>query len=657
MIRLRHALGILTLLAPVCVARSAEDGDIHVPGGQEVGWAWQVSDGAGTRWDVQANGMVTGGSAAVYDMGMVLRVNDQEFQWGQSGRLSQDRQEVEIGPWPCGQLKVWRRIYVDPKVGYCRWIDIFENAGQTPFTAAVRYHSSMSSGTQTLSTSSGKNEWTAQDWGFITSPATASGPPCVIHVLSARNAKVKPQPRFSSGNRTLFYQIPLTVPGGKTVALCIFHAQRRPLAEAQKFLKSFRPEQELQKVPSALRKLMLNMGSATLTMGSLELPRHESQDLLVLRNGNELLGSILNTQFAVEAFYGRLDLPAPRVVGLSVPATDEDSVRVALVDGQVVVGKLLSGPIQIKLVNGNEMSLPPDKISTASFSLSASRPAEIEPTGPIVVLRSGERLLFRPGVELNFHTEYGDLKLSPDDLSAILFDTPEGGLHRAVFRNASVLSGLLTAQELKLALVLGPALTIRQYMAERFAFPGPPGKEGGTNQMRLRNDDELYGSIADKDLTVETRFGKVVAALGEIAEVTFPEGFVGRVQIKMHNGTTITGRLVQLVINFQIERGPRIPVFVGHITGITSATGMGKEGGDAPAKRSGGGAGVGPGGAPPPPPGPPAVPVIPEEMSPIRVDPPVRRMRVPRQAITVPAAAVEAGTTLPASRPGAASRP
>ena len=45
-------------------------------------------------------------------------------------------------------------------------------------------------------------------------------------------------------------------------------------------------------MPPALRRIIVNMGGTTLTLGNLELPREEKHDQVILRNGDQLLGRL-----------------------------------------------------------------------------------------------------------------------------------------------------------------------------------------------------------------------------------------------------------------------------------------------------------------------------------------------------------------------------
>ncbi|MGB2820262.1 MAG: hypothetical protein WBF17_04730, partial [Phycisphaerae bacterium] len=561
---------VAVVLGAAGAAVGAAEGGIHIPSGRSVSFTWYLNDGAGYRWDISSNGQVSDGTNDAYDGGMQLRLAGSYFSSSEQGRLSADGREVEIGPWKQNTIQVFRRIYVDPKVGYCRWIDMFENTSDATQDIKVQYYSNLGLSVASTYTTSGQADVTSKDWGVVTAESDTSTRPAIVHIYANKGSRVRPTFRFTRNSDSIYQDIALKVPGGKTVAVCIFHAQRRPLGQARELLDGFNPRRELAKVPPALRRIIVNMGGATLTLGNTDLPRHEKHDLAVLRNENELLGTILNERFDVETFYGKLELPAARVVGINVPAPDDPHVQVVLVDGQVVAGRLLNAPLRIRLTNDNEMSLPPAKLSAATFALSTERPGEITMTRPTVILRSGQQLTFRKeDLDCTFQGLYGTVKLDADDLQRLHFDTPEGGLHRAVFRNGSVLSGLLVAEDLKLKLDLGPELAIRRHLVSQFVFPSPDLDGADLTELTLRNEDQLFGRIAQESLTVTTRYGNVTVKPAEISELQVPEaGALGQVRIKLHNGTTVTGKLVGDAMRFRIVPGPELPIFLGHILQI-----------------------------------------------------------------------------------------
>ncbi|MDP6546485.1 MAG: hypothetical protein QGH60_21105 [Phycisphaerae bacterium] len=561
---------VLAVMLHIGFARAA-DKSLHIPAGRAVSSSWTVNDSAGFKWDIYLNyGQVNDGTNDAYDGGMQLQISGSTMSVSQQGRLSKAGDEVEIGPWRRGSVNVYRRIYVDRQVGYCRWIDMFENTSTSAQTLSLRYYSNMGASTQSTFTTSGQSSLTAKDWGIVTGSSSGSRP-AVVHIFATKNAKIRPSFQFRKGDDNLYYNHTLKIPPKKTVALCFIEAQRRPMSAAQKFLQEFKVERELKKVPAPLRRIILNMGGAMLTLGSLELPRHEKHDLLVQRGGNELLGTIQNTEYVIDTLQGKMTLPAARVVGLHAPLGAGDRVKLGLADGQVMVGKLAAGTIKFKLANGNMMSLTVDKIDTAAYRVSPQRPEEIAFRRPMIVLRNGQQLFFKQtDVDWGFHTQYGRIALKPENLNSLILDTPDGGLHRAIFSNGSVLSGLLVQEDMNLALDLGPKLGIKRYLVRKFGLPTPPFSGPEPGELRLRNEDTLAGRIADKVVSIKTTDNEQVRVKTvDIATISVPEGAsLGAVRIKLHNGTTVDGTLVGKTIAFQITPGPKLDIYVGHIMEI-----------------------------------------------------------------------------------------
>ncbi|MHC4983417.1 MAG: hypothetical protein ACYTF6_09655, partial [Planctomycetota bacterium] len=571
----------LLLASWSCVLASAAAADnkaLHIPPGREQSLKWHCKDSAGYNWDITKLGQVNDGTNDAYDGGMRLTVNGNVWNWTGKARLSEDGREIEIGPHKWGALAVSRRIYVDDKIGYCRWIDIFENPSVSPKKVDLQYHSNMGSSSKYTYTTSGKAELTDADWGIVTSNTKGSSArPATVHVFATADSNVKPRFQFTRNNDNLYYRLSLEVPARGAVALCLIEAQRRPYSEAVKFLNTFRVEAELRKVPSPLRRIMVNMRGAMAVMGTLELPRKEKHDLLVKRDGEELLGTIQNALYVVEASFGRLELPADRVVGLGVPSERGAYIRLGLTDGAVIGGKLLSGPIKFTLADGKEVSLPAKAIRTVSYRLSPERPAEIAVGKPMAVLRSGERLFFRgEDRSCSFRSEYGDVELSFADVRYIEFDTPSGGLHRVVFSNGSVLSGLVVAEEFKLGLDVEETVMVPRHAVKKIKIPQVEDKPGPLAKLTLKNEDLLLGRIAEESLSVKTPDGEEVVNPSDVAEILFAaDSPLATVSLKLHNGKKLSGRLTEPTIRFRIEPGPVVPVFAGHVVRITCPKGLG----------------------------------------------------------------------------------
>jgi hypothetical protein len=469
-------------------------------------------------------------------------------------------------------------------------MDLFENPTAEDVTASVRYHSNMGDNTGRTATTSGGADLTGKDWGIVTAGQGETSRPAVVHVFASPEAKSKPTFQFDRNNDDLYCSITIKVPARKAAALCMFEAQRSSLDAGTKFLKDFQPTRELQGLPPALRRVVINLASQASVLGEIELKRSDEADLIILRTGDEILGRILNPQYAVRAFFGELKIPAGEVVGIVSVSAENNRVHLALAGGQVVGGELLE-QVTVKLAGGTELSIPAKGLVQAAYRVTPEKPAEIALTSSLVALRTGEQLAVdESALALEFLSAQGTLVLSARDLQAIETDTPAGGLHRALFRNGSVLAGLLTAEKIPLKLRLALPLEVSPAQVKRFQFAGPPlAEDQGLTALTLRNSDVLVGRFADQKWTVTGKFGDVAVACADIAEAEFPAESLGQVRLTLRNGTKIGGKVVQEYVGFKIEPGPLVKVYVGHL-----AAAKGGEPPEKPAASPGAGAATAP---------------------------------------------------------------
>jgi len=140
------------------------------------------------------------------------------------------------------------------------------------------------------------------------------------------------------------------------------------------------------------------------------IPRSPDLDRLLAAGGNVLLCDVLADQFTVITSFGKVAVPAGQVIGFtggaqptSRPAAEGVRPRLVLTDGQVLVGKLAGAAVKIKFAGGSILRVPPDRIREFSFRISDSRPSSPKPTGTMVSLAGGERLILAgsgPGLQL-----------------------------------------------------------------------------------------------------------------------------------------------------------------------------------------------------------------------------------------------------------------
>ena len=560
------ALGVLLAAS---VGYGADKG-IHIPPARKTGLMWNMSDSKGFNWDINNDGNVNDGTNDAYDGGLLMRINGSGYSGFSSARLNEAGDEIEIGPWKHLNLSISRRIFVNREMGYCRWIDIFENNTSSEVTATVQYYSNMGSSTQQAITSSGKTSVTGEDWAVVTASSNSSSP-AVAHIYGAPKSKIKPIFSFNMHNDDIYHTITLKVPARKALAICLIQAQRRPFTAGVKFMKEFDFKKEMRLIPPALRKIIINMPRSGFMPDDIDLIRSGVSDTIVLANEDEdtIFGKIMNEEFTIDAFYGEIKLQAKQILGFAAAKGREDVVWAMLVGGQIVSGKLTSGPLKFSLPTGGDLEIPLSRISQCTYQITKAKPEESEFADPLILLRSGDRLAFDPAeLECTFATRHGDIPLVGKDLLEVNLMHAEGGVHRVTFLNGSTLAGLLGPERISLPTRLGPRIDIARDMILSIRFAAETKDDVALSRVQLTNDDELFGRLADKEFGVVTEFGTLTVRPGNIVAMTFDAKDPSRVVVRLWDKSVLRGRLQQQTLRFAVTPGPALDLHVGQITAL-----------------------------------------------------------------------------------------
>jgi hypothetical protein len=87
--------------------------------------------------------------------------------------------------------------------------------------------------------------------------------------------------------------------------------------------------------------------------------------------------------------------------------------------------------------------------------------------------------------------------------------------------------------------------------------------------MQMRSDDVLVGEIADKTLTLRTRFGNVQFAPASASEIRFDSAGGARAAVRLWNGSSLSGELVESAVTFTAwADGPALKLPVGQVVSI-----------------------------------------------------------------------------------------
>jgi len=300
--------------------------------------------------------------------------------------------------------------------------------------------------------------------------------------------------------------------------------------------------------------------------------RLERTDRIELNDGDVLLGTIENKSYTVTTFYGTIEVPASRVVGV-VPGSDKPGrVRLVQTDGQVIVGTLAEESVQLTLSVGPTLNVPPASIRQLSYRISEDRPAGLAVSEPMVLLRSGDRLIWTEcSTKLQLTGPWGAVDLPLQSLQRMEWADTEGRGHRARFPGGTVLAGTLGAEKLTLKLKVVPELEIASKDVRLIALPmknHTPFEPAAT--VLLHNGSRLLGRLEHETLALRTEFGQVDVYVGDLKTLTYDAERAGHVTITAWNGTTLRGQLTAPKLTCRMgPNGPRVSLMTARIASIT----------------------------------------------------------------------------------------
>ncbi len=195
----------------------------------EIGFAFDIDDGAGFLWDITEDGDISNGSRDAYDGGLRLSVGGDDFPFFDEGFLALGAREMRLGPAPMGGLQVLRRIYIPEDGQYARFIEVLNNPTGEAIEVEVGLRGNLGSdlSTQLIDESSGDGVVDESDDWFVTDDFSLDGgDPTVLHFFSDDRAAVQPtEVSMPVPDDDFSFTFPVVVPAGETIYVMHFAAQ------------------------------------------------------------------------------------------------------------------------------------------------------------------------------------------------------------------------------------------------------------------------------------------------------------------------------------------------------------------------------------------------------------------------------------------------
>ncbi|OCC14242.1 hypothetical protein DBT_2384 [Dissulfuribacter thermophilus] len=192
----------------------------------------------------------------------------------------------------------------------------------------------------------------------------------------------------------------------------------------------------------------------------LDLQRPSDTDILLLRNGDRLTGTILNKSFSIRTSYAQLKFNNRMIAGINLEGGPNNIESIITVNNNLFSGFIDNAVFVFKLQSGPQINVRKEKVLKAVFRV---RKAEREgiPQRQFIVLKNGD---YFSGKLLNdkivVATTYAAVPLVLSNIDRIKLIGSENPLTRVTMRNSDVIQGVLQTEDIQVKLDVGPVVGI-----------------------------------------------------------------------------------------------------------------------------------------------------------------------------------------------------
>lgn len=533
-------------------------------GGGIVNLPYNFNDNTGNQWMIFQQGWLRiQGNMPLYSQAANLNINGNGLSCqSNQGRVDEKSGELILENMNAANIQVTRRIRVDRADGYVRYIDIFRNTQPQDQSVQIQINSNFNYGVQT---SQSINDPKIKDRAYAWTAQLHAGR-SIVEVYAGKGAKVAPQINAQPNNNVCTASLQLTIPANQQVALMHLHATSASQESAVQFAGGLKESQLVADLPIELRKIIVNI-APTQSIGDREVLRGEVFDVIELRGGDQLKGTLAETSYTLETFYGTIKLPAERVVGLINVGQFKPRQLLVTVDGEVFGGALDRPTIGIELSSGQTTQVPLSQIERFGYRKRAGEPDEWSFSQPMIRLRSGERMLVAlPGAPIEVMTRYGLFKLKPEAVANLWLQSEEHGVHTIELTDGSSFAGLIPQQQFQLQLTGTAAqqpVSFGAAAVARLQLSSPPDDLSSAlaeaAMLHLTNQDKLVGTLAG-ELKLTTLFDTITINASEVRGLVHAPDSGLDVQVTLWDQTTVSGQLHDPEVLCELKCGVSVKI-------------------------------------------------------------------------------------------------
>jgi hypothetical protein len=200
----------------------------------------------------------------------------------------------------------------------------------------------------------------------------------------------------------------------------------------------------------------------------LDLERPSDTDVLLLRNGDKLTGTILNESFSIRTSYATIKYSNRMIAGIDLEGGTNNIEAIVTVNNNRFSGFIDDSAFVFKLQTGPQIQIRREKILKAIFRVREKERKGI-PQRQFFILKNGDYFSGKiMNDQLILSTTYAKVPLNLNDAVFVKLIGVNNPLTKVLMRNHDTVQGVLDTEDILVQLDVGPTVKIYQDRIEVF---------------------------------------------------------------------------------------------------------------------------------------------------------------------------------------------
>jgi hypothetical protein len=525
-----------------------------------VGLPYVQSDGAGGSWIVYDGGWIRQNNPQpVYAQAEMLTINGAGSSSNTNmAQIDPKTGELIIDNLNFGNCVVTRRILIDKDDGWVRYLDVIKNPDNQAHSLSYSLQSTINFGvTSAVTVSDPRHHENQIGWVAQTNNSRVA-----VEMYGGKGAKITPTITCAQGSNVVQAAIQTNIGPGKSVAVMHLLCTTSTVDQGQQAILSLKESKLPHSIPPELKRQIINFPGGLMDVGDYEILRGDAFDVVELRVGDQMQGTLADDSFKLTTVYGPVELPRDQVICIINMGQFRPRQLVVTRDGQVFGGQIQKETIALKLSSGQVIEVPLSQITRVGYRKRADEPDEWTLDKPYVLLRSGDRMnIEMPTAPIEADTRYGRLRLDPSTIASIAFVSEDNGVHEIYLTDGSRFAGLVDASQFEVKLTaaaqpikLAATSLVRLQLSAKVNDP-----DDTTPTLTPANQDLMVGTLVGQ-LKLDTAFDTVQLNAPEIRRITHAALNSPDVQVTLWDNTTVSGELEEQSVQCQLNSGATVEI-------------------------------------------------------------------------------------------------